>query len=166
MSENATSPARRSANHAQVYASLWATSLTPEFHEKTCGYWFIVTNGAAAHTAFATRAGLDRWISERGLALKDELADAGTVSNARITGTYRTVMHGEFSPSEDDPYRMTEGDWPPPDPVLATAVMSNGQYTLGLITEDDGVRTVHTLNPNVRTRLIFDRQAAARWLAS
>ena len=52
---------------------------------------------------------------------------------------------------------MTEGDWPPPNPILATAAMSNGQYTLALITEDNGVRTVHTLNCNVKTRLIFDR---------
>jgi hypothetical protein len=167
MSENTT---RRSANHAQSYRQLYAASLTPDFHEQTCGYWFTVTCGAVAHTAFATRAGLDRWLAERGLALEHDIpdySDPDVVPSrdnwregfTRITSEYRTVMHGEFSPAEDDPYRMTEGDWPPPNPVLATAVMSNGQYTLALITEEDGVRTVHTLNPNVKTRVVFDRRA-------
>jgi hypothetical protein len=156
MSENTT--ARRSANHAQVYASLWATSLTPEFHEKTCDYWFTVTNGSTAHTAFATRAGLNRWLAERGLALENNLPDAGTFGTTRVTGEYRTLSHGEFI-SRDYRDGMGEGDWPPPNPVLATAAMSNGNYTLALITEDeDGIRTVHTLNPNVKTRLIFDRR--------
>ena len=44
-------------------------------------------------------------------------------------------------------------------PLIATAVLSNGGYTLGLIDEDeDGVRTVHYLDPNVKTRLVFDHQ--------
>ena len=42
-------------NYKQTYDSLHATTLDPEQHKRTCGYWFIVTNGAMAHTAFATR---------------------------------------------------------------------------------------------------------------
>jgi hypothetical protein len=176
MSQNTTTPARRSANHVQVYSHLYATSLTPGFHEQTCGYWFTVTSGAMAHTAFATRAGLDRWLTERGLSLEHDIpdySDPAVIPSrdnwregvTRVTGQYLTMMHGEFSPAEDNPYRMTEGDWPPANPVLATAAMSNGDYTLALITGEDGVRTVHTLNPNVKTRVVFDRRNAAAWLA-
>jgi hypothetical protein len=69
--------------YKQVYDKLYATSLTQEQHEKTCNYWFIVHNGAMSHTAFETRAGLDRWMSERGLALESELPEAGTWGTTR-----------------------------------------------------------------------------------
>jgi hypothetical protein len=157
-------------NYIRTYDTLYAQSLTPEFHERTCGYWFTVTSyGATAHTAFATRAGLDRWLNERGLALERDLPDYsdGTVPGrdkwhegmTRITGTYRTEYHGEHV-SDDPCDGMTEGDWPPAHPVAATAEMSNGRYTLA------GIRTVHTLNPNVRTRIEFDRINTRRWLES
>ena len=154
--------------HTTTYDRLYATSLTPEFHEKTCGYWFTVTAGAMSHTAFATRAGLDHWLNDRGLSLENDLPDSGQFGTTRIIGKYLTTSHGEFSPTEDDPYRMVEDDdWNSLRPIMATAAMSNGRYTLALITEDDdGVRTVHTLNPNIKTRIEFDHQHTARWLAS
>ena len=139
-----------------VYDKLYATSLTPEFHEQTCGYWFTVTCGSTAHTAFATRAGLDRWMSERGLSLENDLPDAGTFGSTRVVGEYRTASHGEFV-SDNPSDSMGEGDFYSLQPIAATASMSNGRYTLALITEDDGMRTVHTLNPNVKTRVEFDR---------
>jgi hypothetical protein len=152
--------------HTLSYDKLHATSLTSEQHERTCGYWFTVTSGATAHTAFATRAGLDRWLSERGLSLAGELPDAGTWGTTRVTGEYRTASHGAFSPAEDNPYRMVADDeWGALSPMAATADLSNGRYTLALITEQDGIRTVHTLNPNVKTRVEFDRRNTAAWLA-
>jgi hypothetical protein len=142
--------------YRQAYSNLWATSLTREQHERTCGYWFTVTHGpGTAHTAFATRAGLDRWLSERGLSLENDLPEAGTWGNTRIAGEYREESHGEFV---SDDYRdgMGEGDFYSLRPVLATQTWSNGRITLALITEEDGIRTVHTLNPNVKTRVEFD----------
>jgi hypothetical protein len=143
-----------------IYNKLYATSLTQEFHERTCGYWFTVTNGSTAHTAFATRAGLDRWLSERGLSLEGELPEAGWSGISRIIGEYREESHGEFL---TDDYRdgMGEGDFYTLHPIIATAELSNGDYTLALITEENGVRTVHTLNPNVKTRVKFDRRRTA-----
>jgi hypothetical protein len=143
--------------YMQTYSQLYAASLTQEAHEKTCGYWFTVTNAATANTAFATRAGLDRWLSERGLSLEGELPAAGTYGGTRIIGEYRTASHGEFL-SDDFRDGMGEGDFYSLNPIAATAEMSNGDYTLALITEEDGVRTVHTLNPNVKTRVEFDRR--------
>lgn len=149
-------------SYKQVHGNLWAASLTQEAHERTCGYWFTVTSGACAHTAFATRAGLDRWLSERGLSLAGELPEAGTSGITRVVGEYRTESHGEFV---SDDYRdgMGEGEaWSSLEPVVTTAAMSNGRWTLALVTEADGVRTVHTLNPNVKTRVEFDyRETAA-----
>jgi hypothetical protein len=143
-------------SYAQVYDKLFAHSLTPEAHERTCGYWFTVTSGAMAHTAFATRAGLDRWLSERGLSLENELPAAGSPGTTRIIGEYRDETHGEFL-SDDFRDGMGEGDFYSLRPILATATWSNGRITLALITEDaDGIRTVHTLNPNVKTRVEFD----------
>jgi hypothetical protein len=148
----------RPKSHRTVYDRLQATSLTPEWHEKTCGYWYTVTNGATAHTAYATRAGLDRWLAERGLKLENDLPEAGTFGTTAITGAYAAESHGEFL-TEDYRDGMGPGDFYSLRPVAATAALSNGDYTLALITEDDGMRTVHTLNPNVKTRVVFDRAA-------
>ena len=49
---------------------------------------------------------------------------------------------------------------------MSTATLSNGDYTVARITEEAGVCTVHTLNPNVKTRVVFDRKDVAAWLAS
>lgn len=130
------------------FASLRATSLDPEQHERTCGYWYTVTNGALAHTAFATRTGLHRWLRERNLKLETELPAHRTWGTTAIVGSYdeRSYLY-----DADEFYALR--------PVLATAVLSNGDYTLGLITEDaKGVRTVHSLNPNVKTRFVFDHR--------
>lgn len=127
------------------YGSLRVASLNPEQHERTCGYWYTVTSGAMAHTAFATREGLDQWLRERNLSLRNDLPARGEWGVSAIVGTYR-----RRSTMDVDEFEAIE-------PIIATPVMSNGAYTLGLITEDsDGVRTVHYLNPNVRSRLVFD----------
>ncbi len=154
-------------NYRQTYSKLYATSLDPEQHERTAGYWYTVTNGATAHTAFTTRAGLDRWLCERGLSLENDLPASGTWGTTRIPGEYRHESHGTFVNPEDYTIGMTEDeDWKTLRPVLATAVMSNGEYTLALITETDGIRTVHTLNVNVKTRVIFDSTHTRQWLES
>lgn len=156
-------------NYVQVYDKLRASSTTEEWRENVgrTPYPYIVTNGAMSHTAFMTRAGLDRWLSERGLTLENDLPEEGTFGTTRVLGTYRDESHGMFSATEDEPHRMIEDDtWGKLRPVLATAVGSNAEYTLGLITEERGIRTVHYLNVNVKTRIIFDRKNAAAWLAS
>ena len=134
-------------SYTTQHGALSVASLDRDCHERTCSYWYTVTSGATAHTAFATRAGLDRWLSDRGLVLECELPEHGEIGTSRIVGTYRERSY--LDAAEFDNLR----------PLLATAVLSNGDYTLGLITEDDdGTRIVHHLNPNVRTRLVFDRR--------
>jgi hypothetical protein len=140
------------------YGNMQVTALTPEWHERTCNYWYTVTSGAMAHTAFTTKRGLMRWLDERGLTLDGELPETtGEFATMRVVGEYYDASHGEFV---SDDYRdgMGEGDFYSLRPVVVTAAMSNGDYTLALITEEAGIRTVHTLNPNVKTRFVFDRR--------
>lgn len=138
--------------HTTHYRNMQVTALNEEQHERTCGYWYTVTCGATAHTAFATRAGLQRWMTERGLALAGELPEVtGEWATMPVIGEYYSMSHGRFVPDHD--HMMVADDaWYALQPAIITAVMSNGSYTLGIITEKSGVRTVHYLNPNVKTR--------------
>jgi hypothetical protein len=128
----------------RTFDNLRVCSLNPEQHERTCGYWYTVTSGAMAHTAFATRAGLDRWLEERGLELASDLPAQGEFGVSAIVGKYHERSHLDV-----DEFNAVR-------PVLATAVLSNGEYTLALIENIVGTRTVHYLNPNVKDRLVFD----------
>lgn len=161
--------------HTTHYRNMQVTALNEEQHERTCGYWYTVTCGATAHTAFATRAGLQRWMTERGLALAGELPEVtGEWATMPVIGEYYSTSHGEFDPTEKAPgdpefqhLPMIPGDaWHALQPAIITAVMSNARYTLGIITEESGVRTVHHLNPNVKTRLEATDYGTMRALTS
>lgn len=119
--------------------------LTPDWHERTCGYWYTVTQGPYAHTAFATKAGLERWMKERGLEPAEALPETrGEYATTPIVGAYREVMHASYGE-----FYSLQGEH--------TRTLSNGRYTLAIVTKDeDGIRTVHTLNPNCRERPEYD----------
>ena len=53
--------------YVREFDNLHVTALNREMYERTVGYWYTVTCGATAHTAFRTREELDQWLSERGL---------------------------------------------------------------------------------------------------
>lgn len=127
----------------QNIANLYASRLTMEQHRLTCGYWYTVTSDSMAHTAFATRAGLDRWLQERGLRLD------GTLDNepdhCRIIGEYRRCAHLH----DADSFQAIPGE--------RSRTLSNGDYVEAILERgEDGIITVHTLNPNVRDRQTFD----------
>lgn len=126
------------------YDGFMVISLTQEQHNNTCGYWYVVKTHAMAHTAFATRINLLRWLALRHLKLEGELAEAGTHSVVTVSGKYRTSSHLSY-----DAFYSLEGD--------RIRHLDNGDYTLGIITDDeDGIRTVHHLNPNLHARPVFD----------
>lgn len=130
-----------------TYSGFWVSRLTAEQRARTCGYWYTVTTyGATPHTAFKTRAGLDRWMRERGLKLTGgEALDNESGGTCRIEGTYRTNSHLY----DADTFADLSGE--------LTRTLSNGDYVVAVITTDyDGIRTVHTLNPNVRGRVVYD----------
>lgn len=131
-----------------VYGNLDVSTIDRAYHLKTCGYWYIVTTGAMSHTAFRTAEGLKRWLAERNLKLERPLVEAdGTKHDyQRIRGSYAKHMH-----------MMEVEEWAKFRPVITSRTLSNGDYVEAKITEDgQGVRTVHTLNPNVRNRITFD----------
>jgi hypothetical protein len=138
----------------KTYDNLHLCVLNREQHERTCGYWYTVTDGySTSHTAFRTRYALGKWLEKCGLALTVQLTDAGVFSCQPIAGAYRTEMHY----TEDE-----LAAWDALLPVAITREMSNGDYTEGRVTLDaDGIRTVHVLNPN-RVRVVHDYQESRR----
>lgn len=132
-----------------LHENLIVIALNDEQHRSTCGYWYLVKERGSAHTAFATLGGLLRWLVERGLecdvptAVPVEDYGKGLTNYAHIVGQYATQMHF----SMDEFYAMKT--------VVRTKTLSNGDYVDALITQEDGYRTVHTLNPNVRDRRTY-----------
>lgn len=128
-----------------TYGNLWVTSLNKEQHERTCGYWYTVTTDyATAHTAFETKEHLLSWMADLGLSIKEELPEAGQWSSQRIIGQYSRNMTMDYTEFDNL------------QPILTRPTMDNGDYTLGKITETNGVRTVHVLNCNRHDRVIYD----------
>jgi hypothetical protein len=131
------------------------TVLTAEQHEQTCNYWYTVTSRAMSLTAFNSLQGLQLWLTERGLKLTEPLTEPGTFSYQHIEGAYIEESH--LSNKE-------LADWDNLNPVLVSRTLSNGDYVVAKITDDNGVRTVHTLNPNVKDRHTFDYRESHRMM--
>ena len=128
-----------------THKKLHVVVLTPEQHKRTCNYWFTVLDNSTSHTAFTHLSGLLTWLAERGLKLSQPITAPGIWSVQDIVGSYSEQTH-----NNEDTFNALA-------PIIETREMSNGDYTLGKITEsEDGHRTVHTLNPNVKTRPVFD----------
>ena len=123
--------------YAREYKDLWLITLDAEGHEKTCNYWYLVqTYGCTAHTAFAKRGSLLRWMNERGIELTAPLPEHGTHSVQRLVGRYKTTAH--MDPKQFQGLQGTR-----------TPVLDNGGYTLGVIKEEtDGTRNINYLNCN------------------
>lgn len=136
----------------QTHSNLTVARLSPEQHSRTCDYWYTVTSNSSPHTAFVTRAGLDRWFQERGLHLESPLSD--TEWNwVQIEGAYCTESH------------LRDASIFPTLKGVYTRTLSNGDWVEAIITQDDdGIRTVHTLNPNIRGRKVFDYQESCKMM--
>lgn len=134
--------------YVRVYDHLWLTCLDPEQHERTCNYWYTITNHATAHTAFTEKEELLEWLSDRGLKIPGTLPEQrGEWASFSLVGSYREACY--FSNDEVETFKAIK-------PLKKIAELSNANYTLGKVTEDDqGVRTIHYLNPNVVERIVF-----------
>ena len=116
-------------------------------HANTCDYWYLVKDRGTAHTAFNRRESLTQWLKDRGLSLDGELSEHGTFKVVHVIGNYRNVMHWSY----DQFFGMANPH------NIVTRALSNGQYTMAIITTDtDGMRTVHTMNPNCKYRPVYD----------
>ena len=120
---------------------------------------YLIHRGAQSHTAFRDRENMLQWLEDRGLELTAELPEHKTFGTQKLTGSYADVSHRSYDAvlGIDDEYErvcaLREGR---PVPIR-TRMLSNGAYTLGLITETpDGNRVVNYLNPNCQHRPTFD----------
>jgi hypothetical protein len=131
------------------YANLY---LSCHKEEIGCGYFYTVTNGATSHTAFRSMKALIDWLHLLNLELATPLpAYRSENCSIEIKGEYFDVAHMGY----DEFFGL---------PAIAeTRTMSNGDYTLGRITADeDGIRTIHTLNPNCKHRPVYDYAESAK----
>lgn len=133
--------------YVQTYSRLRLCSLNSEWRSRTCGYWYTVTqNGGTPHTAFRTKVALLRWLELTGLSVDGVIPEHGVHGSMPINGTYRQEHH--LHDAAD--FYSIEG--------TQTRELSNGDYVDAIYSTDpyDGLRTVHTLNPNVKHRRIYD----------
>lgn len=134
----------------QEYSGMWLCCL-PDKKPVGCGpyYYTVTTYGATAHTAFRTHAALLTWLRVRGLKTAEPTTspEFDKQVTMRIVGTYRTHMHGDKE--EFDSLLSSSAN------LEDLNVMSNGDYTLGFVTEEEGIRVIHYLNPNVRERQVY-----------
>jgi LPS sulfotransferase NodH len=133
-----------------AHSNLICIALNAEQRAMTCGYWYLVQQMAGTpHTAFRTRQGLERWLEERGLkcniptAVQPEDYGKDMINYAAIEGIYGERMMWDV----EEFYALPA--------VVKSKALSNGDYVEAFITEEDGVRVVNTLNPNVQGRKTF-----------
>lgn len=134
----------KNLKYTQIYENLFLHSLNKQQHEKTCGYWYTVTqHGATAHTAFYTREQALRWLEDRGLTINEILNFQGDPGIFEIQGKYKKTSHQDINT-----FYNLDGKH--------IHILDNAQYTLGIITEDqDNIKDVNYLNCNIQ-RIIFD----------
>ena len=118
------------------YDNLSITSLTPEQKLRTCGYWYTVTNGSTAHTAFQTRDAALSWLRSLGLKIADDLAQEGQFQHQKIDGSYIRALI------------MTDEDGWNAIPGIPTVALENGQYRPAKLDIVGDVRVLYTCNAN------------------
>jgi hypothetical protein len=142
--------------YLRTHERLHLCCLNPRQHSNTCGYWYIITQGGGSpHCAFRTKAGLMQWAAKRGLYFPCVIPNPGTYLSCPIGGSYREEVHLHDAETFDALKVQID-----------TRTLSNGDYVEAKITFDpDGIRTVHTLNPNVESRHEFDYRESEALIA-
>lgn len=126
--------------------SLTLSSLTQEQHERTCGYWYVVQDQHAPHTAFRTREALLGWLADRNIKLTRGLPAHGEHSFQYLEGQYARRYVGSISDIES---RIE-------DQIL---ILDNAEYTVGYVTHEDGIRVVNIVGRG-NPRTVFDYRLA------
>lgn len=130
------------SQHDRRHEKLTLMCLTAEQRALTCDYWYTITTfGSTPHTAMRTRAALEFWLQTRGLHLTRPLPDTlGTHTVIPLEGQYRERFHSRM---EDLPQTGRK--------IL---VMSNGAYTEGRVTQEEGCAVIHAVHANAPRRVI------------
>ena len=126
------------------YDNLGITSLTPEQKSRTCGYWYTVTNGGTAHTAFQTKDAALSWLRSLNLTINEELAKEGQFQHQKITGSYIKALI------------MTDADGWDALPGIPTVALENGQYRPAKLDGVGEIRVLYTCNANNKWAKEYD----------
>lgn len=118
-------------------------TLDADGRSRTVGYWYLITSHGVSHTAFNSRTALLNWLEVLGLTLSETLTAEGSCSTQSIGGGYCTKTHMNYLPF----YALKGAE---------IRTLSNGDYTKGIITFENGIATLHTLNPNCKDRDVYD----------
>lgn len=115
------------------YKNLDVYCIDLAYHLKTCGYWYLVKENNAAHTAFRTKEALIAWLDMLGLKLDSELPEEiGTFKRINITGEYCTKTVSDITGLAGE----------------AIYHLSNADYTTGMLFSDNGLMTISYVGPN------------------
>lgn len=132
--------------HSKTYSKLVLITFDQSLHDKSSNYWFAVRFECRSHIAFANRNALLTWLTDLNLSLERDLPADGEFSVQGLKGSYKTCL-----------WNCAEGFNALRAQARETRVMSNAEYTVGLITEDAaGIKCVHTLNSGVPGFKLFD----------
>ncbi|WP_347990235.1 hypothetical protein [Methylomonas sp. AM2-LC] len=120
----------------QIHNNLVLTSINKIVHLRTCGYWYIVTDKGAAHTAFRTKAALLAWLSAINLSVDGDIpeVDPFTVTHFIIKGEYKSTYQSYSGTNAYKPFYC----------------LNNGRYRQGkAVTDDNGIVTLYMTNINL-----------------
>lgn len=108
-----------------------------------CGYYYIVTSGAASHTAFRTKIAFLNWLKQTGLKL-----------DRRIGRTI--LLRGEYTRYSvmQDQHEFFK-NFSQYTPFYA---LDNGDYTIGFYEETEQGNNLYIPNPNTNRPILNHRQ--------
>ena len=106
-------------------------------------YRYLVLNGPYSLTAFRTKSGLKRWLSDFGLTIRYHSRNSSSVMfTVEGEAIHISVWRGEFEQIDYDE---------------TTYRLSNGDYTLNRIVRgSDGITRVYYMNPNEDRDILSD----------
>jgi len=136
------------SSYRQIHQNLSLVQNDTVYAERTCGnyYYFVQEQGTQSH-AWSKASALKSWLDDRGLTLAKDLSPHGSYAYQRIRGYYFTESHMDL----DAFNAIVAGH--------EGCVLSNGSYTLAKFVQTGGVTTVHYCNPNVKDRVVLERNS-------
>lgn len=136
--------------YTTTYRELRLCCMDEWAHNGSCGYWYSVTAQCMPHIAFRTKEQLLHWLDICGLTLPEPLPEErGTWRTMPVIGEYRKASY--LGAPQVRAFEKIV-------PMLEIGLLDNAQYTLGKVTQDDdGLRTIHYLNCNEHSRVIFTK---------
>jgi hypothetical protein len=133
-----------------LYDKLRITALDSRLHANTCNYWYTVTNGGTAHTAFRTKASAVAWLNALGLTIDGELPTGATYASFEIKGEYRRERFMGTAEAFSD----IDG--------IPVPCLENGDFRQGKLDDKNGIRVLYSVNANCKWAEIYDHRTCSR----